>query len=449
MASPSLSRTMSLPSTQTYDHGAARTIKQLFWLYVLLLIFEGALRKWFLPGLATPLLIARDPVALLILLQAAASRFRVLNPYTLVSFAFTIVAFFLALAVGHQNLMVDIFGARITALHFPLIFVLGQVLTRDDVLQVGRFILWLVIPMVILIGIQFYSPQSAWVNRGVGGDMEGAGFSGAMGYFRPPGTFSFTIGVTLFFDLAASFVAYFWISRKHEISSLLLLVATAGVLLAIPLSLSRGYVFQLGITIAFLLIASFRSGRSFGRIVIFLLVLPPALLIMYQFPFFQTSIDVLLTRFTLAAKSEGGSIEGTLMTRFLGGNLGAINNSTREGLWGFGMGMGTNVGSKLISGELVFLVGENEWQRVMGEFGPFIGIIAIGTRVVLAIHLMLKSLATLLTNSDALPWILLSFGLVQIVYGQWGPPTILGFGILTASLIVAAINDPYTENQDA
>ena len=34
------------------------------WIYFYLLIFEGALRKWFLPSLATPLLVVRDPVAL-------------------------------------------------------------------------------------------------------------------------------------------------------------------------------------------------------------------------------------------------------------------------------------------------------------------------------------------------------------------------------------------------
>ena len=38
----------------------AKRIKQMIWLYFFLLIFEGALRKWFLPFLATPLLVVRD-----------------------------------------------------------------------------------------------------------------------------------------------------------------------------------------------------------------------------------------------------------------------------------------------------------------------------------------------------------------------------------------------------
>lgn len=45
-----------------------KSLRKLLWLYFWLLIFEGALRKWILPGLSSPLLLVRDPVALLALL---------------------------------------------------------------------------------------------------------------------------------------------------------------------------------------------------------------------------------------------------------------------------------------------------------------------------------------------------------------------------------------------
>ena len=41
-------------------------IKILIWSYIVLLILEGSLRKWWLPSLADPILIIRDPVALAI-----------------------------------------------------------------------------------------------------------------------------------------------------------------------------------------------------------------------------------------------------------------------------------------------------------------------------------------------------------------------------------------------
>ena len=82
-------------------------------------------------------------------------------------------------------------------------FAIGAIFTVDDVIKVGKVTLWISIPMAVLIGLQFYSPQSAWVNRGVGGDESGAGFTGALGYFRPPGTFSFTNGNAFFFALVS------------------------------------------------------------------------------------------------------------------------------------------------------------------------------------------------------------------------------------------------------
>ena len=39
-------------------------IKKLIWVYFILLLSEGALRKWFLPSLSQGLLIIRDPIAI-------------------------------------------------------------------------------------------------------------------------------------------------------------------------------------------------------------------------------------------------------------------------------------------------------------------------------------------------------------------------------------------------
>ncbi|MBA3651978.1 MAG: hypothetical protein H0W66_10995, partial [Chthoniobacterales bacterium] len=51
-----------------------RHLRQLIWLYLWLLIFEGAFRKWIVPQLSAPLLLIRDPVALLIYLLALRAR---------------------------------------------------------------------------------------------------------------------------------------------------------------------------------------------------------------------------------------------------------------------------------------------------------------------------------------------------------------------------------------
>ena len=42
-------------------------IRLCFWCYLLMLIFEGAIRKWFLPGLSDLFLVIRDPIVLYVI----------------------------------------------------------------------------------------------------------------------------------------------------------------------------------------------------------------------------------------------------------------------------------------------------------------------------------------------------------------------------------------------
>ena len=64
-----------------------KLIKALIWLYVVLLVIEGALRKWVLPSLSDPLLIIRDPVAMGIYVLAFMSGRFPLNGFVLTIFA--------------------------------------------------------------------------------------------------------------------------------------------------------------------------------------------------------------------------------------------------------------------------------------------------------------------------------------------------------------------------
>ena len=152
------------------------------WLYLFLLIFEGALRKWIFPSLATPLLLVREPIVIWLFCVGIQHRW-IQNVFARCLMIFGVIAFVTALLFAHHNLYVALYGLRIYLFHFSFIIVAVKILNREDVLRMCKCILYLSIPMTILIIIQFYFPQSAWVNRGIGGDMEGAGFGGALGYF--------------------------------------------------------------------------------------------------------------------------------------------------------------------------------------------------------------------------------------------------------------------------
>lgn len=414
-----------------------RLLKLGIWLYFFLLIFEGALRKWFLPGLSEALLIIRDPLGIAMILLAWQRNLFPQVTYVTLMFIIGIGAIFTALFLGHGNLFVTLFGARILLIHFPLIFIIGTFFDRQDVIKMGKTVVWISIPMALLIALQFYSPQSALVNRGVGGNMAGSGFSGAMGYFRPSGTFSFTNGTTLFFSLAASYIFYFWLSPR-QINKIILLGATVGLLIAIPFSISRGLTFSVVIIIAFMLFTVSRKPKFLGQIIVAGLGVMIAMLFIGKADFFTTALDVMATRFDNAARSEGG-LEGTLGDRYLGGMIEAVTSSVDMPFFGQGIGMGTNAGSALLSGGRTFLISEGEWGRLIGEMGALMGLSVIAIRLLVSWRLFVESLR-LLKMGEILPWMLLSFALLVFPQGQWAQPTTLGFSTLIVGLLIASFN---------
>ena len=414
-------------------------LKRGIWAYFFLLIFEGGLRKWVLPGLATPLLIVRDPVAIWLLIATWRRGWLPANFYLTSFFTIAIIGIFTATLLGHGNLFVALFGARILLIHVPLIFVIGRVFNRDDVLRMGKVTLILAVPMTVLIALQFYSPQSAWVNRGIGGDVQGSGFDGALGFFRPPGTFSFTSGTTLFFSFVAPFVLYFLLHRKN-INILLLAAATVALLFSIPLSISRSLLFQVGLSVIFLVLASVRKPENILRLAMALAGAAIALVALSQLSFFSTATAAFTDRFTNANQIEGG-VESVFIDRFLGGLLGALTSAGGLPFFGYGIGMGTNVGSMLLSGRISFLISEGEWGRAIGELGPLLGIGLVLLRLGLTIKIA-SACYRKLSQGDLLPWMLLSFGFITLAQGGWSQPSALGFYVLIGGLMVASLRTP-------
>lgn len=130
-------------------------LKKGIWLYFFLLIFEGALRKWVLPELATPLLIVRDPIAVFMLIKSMQYGLLKPNLYVLLSWIISFISFYATLLFGHGDVMVALYGVRILVLHFPLIFVIGKTFNRNDVIKVGQILLWIHIGMTLWLLYSF------------------------------------------------------------------------------------------------------------------------------------------------------------------------------------------------------------------------------------------------------------------------------------------------------
>ena len=416
--------------------------RRAIWAYLVLLVFEGALRKWLLPSLATPLLVVRDPLVVYLMFEGFRHRW-LTSGYVKVMLLAASVSFLLTLVAGHHNVWVALYGWRIYFFHFPVIFVMGQVLTRDDVLRMGRFVLYLSIPMTLLVVAQFYSPQTAWVNQGVGGE-DGAGFAGALGYMRPPGTFSFISGYVNFQAVVGCFLLYYLMMNREledgqRLPGWLLAVLVVCYLISVPVSISRTHFFQTLVFLAFLSVAVFRKNvlkLQFLQAAVLVLL---AVFVVSVWGVADTMMEVLEARFIAASEVEGG-IEGTIGDRYLGGLVGAFNN-TDIPLCGYGMGIGTNAGAALLGGNMYSFGfnGENEWSRIVGECGMLLGVVIIGVRLFFALDVWRRSYLCLVSHTDMLPWMLSAGMMLVVPQGQWGVTTNLGFCILFGGLALAAV----------
>ncbi|RTY98479.1 hypothetical protein FNW25_06245 [Flavobacterium franklandianum] len=421
-------------------------IKTAIWLYFFLWIFEGALRKWILPSLATPLLIVRDPIAVYIIIKALNLNVKFLNPYVVLSAIFTLLGLVVTLTFGHGNLFVGLYGARIMMLHFPLIFIIGSVFSKEDVLKLGRAMLVVNILITLIVYFQFSSPQSAFINIGIGGEGS-AGFSGAMGYFRPSGTFSFTAGLSIFYSAISVFIFYFWLS-KSPCSKVLLLVSTITLVIAMPLTISRGAVVSVLIVGLFAIMASVTSFKMMFKIVFVCVVFYFTILILQQYStLFNLSSEVFMHRVDAANKNtSGGGLKDSILLRMLNDFMQPIVDLFNQPLFAGNLGMGTNAGAQMLSGKVVFLIGETEFSRVAGEQGIIFGGGLIILRLFLAASIAFQSW-NLPKEEKLLPFIICGAACAAIAQGQWAQPSILGYGISMAGLVLASMNNIETPSE--
>lgn len=427
---------MIVQPSQEIQEAPPKAITHAVYLYFFLLLFEGALRKWILPQFSDALLLIRDPVAIYILYAAWKFRIPYLNSYVGLMTAISFLAFYFAMLKGHGNLWVALYGLRITILHFPLIFIIGHVFDKENVERIASWMIVLCIPMLVLTIIQFYSPQTSWINKGIGEGGSGAGFSGALGYYRPPGIFSFTNGLVLFFSICSSFI-YWSFTERIKLTKWISYAALFCLILSIPFCISRALFFSILITTIFYLSASFKFWLSFFYIITASFLLIIFVNVIGNFEFIDTGINVFKERFTAANESEGGMNE-VILDRFLGGLGRALVSADDYPFWGLGLGLGTNAGSFLQAGKIEFLIAEGEWGRVIGEVGPLIGLMMILIRVFLGFNLFMNSYRQFITG-NMLPWLLVGNLFILISQGQWAQPTSLGFSVFFSGILLASL----------
>lgn len=427
-------------------------IRLCFWAYLLLLIFEGAIRKWILPGLSDAFLVIRDPIVLYVFILSL--KYKLLrNNIINILYAFSAISFILTLLLGHQNLFVATYGVRITLLHIPCIFIFGKALTREDIHLIGKCVLYISILMFLILLLQYFSPRSAWINRGVGG-IGTAGFSGVAGYMRPSGTFSFTSGMAGFELLVSLFFFYYLynndrLSQVYRLNKIVLSIVAICFFFSIILCLSRSIIFQTLLMFVLMLLFPIIHNEKSNKVIYILLLIIGSFLVLYQFEIFKIAFDNVFLRFDQASKAEGDVIKGTLGDRYFGSFYRAFfetqNYSNQEiPFFGFGLGIGTKVGEAILQIKSVghsFAFAEEEWSRYICEIGLLQGMLfLLGIRFIYPLYLAGKAIIYAFKNKDSFLFLSIAPFLLYYVKNQWATPSTLGFTVVLGGIFITAYN---------
>jgi hypothetical protein len=311
-----------------------------------------------------------------------------------------------------------------------------RVMTYRHVVQMGRWVIILAVPMTILVVKQFLADPDDILNTTAGGG--GLQLSTSGGKVRASGTFSFVVGVVCFYAVVAGFVIN-GLMRKKTYPWWLLVAGAGCVVVAVATSGSRSALAGVLTVVGGVIFVLVANPAMIGRVVTASVVLAGVAVLALQFGVVKVGADVMSQRFEDAGGRAG------IWPRVFGGYMVPIQASEAAPLFGYGLGLGTNAGAALASGGAIpFLLGENEWQRIIMESGPIMGNLYVLWRIALVGYLFLVSFRAV-RRGNVLPMMLFG-GAAPVIYsGQFGQPTILGFAVLGAGLVLAAAEEDTRE----
>jgi O-antigen ligase len=114
-------------------------------------------------------------------------------------------------------------------------------------------------------------------------------------------------------------------------------------------------------------------------------------------------------------------------------------------LFGYGTGMGTRVGAKLLTGKAYFIIAENEWTRIIMESGVALCIPDMILHICIAAFLW-KISKEALAKENTLLLLLLGVCAIDVLIGKFGQTAAIGFTTAKAGLCLSDCN--YTVGHD-
>jgi hypothetical protein len=312
---------------------------------------------------------------------------------------------------------------------------MASVFDEEDVKKFGWWILVLMIPMGLLMAAQFKASPESFINRTAGvGEAEQITSGG--GKIRPPGTFSFISGPVFYMSASAAFLIYGAL-RRTVYKNWILIAAGVALAIGIFISGSKSAVVAVLLVIFALIAILIVRPRAVNRFGWALVIGVIGALIVSRLPIFKEGFQIISDRFTSAAEAtETTVIRGTI-ERVISDFTEGFKNIGNFPFFGFGLGIGTNVGGRILIGRSALLLSESDWTRVLAESGPILGSAFLIWRTLFVLRLGRLSFVAL-KRGNLLPILLFGSGFTVLLNGQLGQPTILGFAVILNGLCLAA-----------
>jgi hypothetical protein len=344
---------------------------------LLLLVVEGAIRKWLLPGAQDLVYFAKDALFLGAYLGFFRSRARAFRPHA--PLLYGALAFAVGLGVLEMfnpklpTVLVGVLGFKAYFLYVPLLFVVPAVFPDDVALVrfIRRYTL-IIFPVVLLSVAQFFSPAGSMLNTyAQPTDITSITTFGNSSFVRTTGTFSYISGYSSYLLTTTLLLLMLLTATRWSWKGNLIVYAALGTtLLGIMLSGSRGPVFLLAMIFPlywWLAVAREKqSGKTFLRLIFGLGLLIIALTSAGGQP---------VTAFSRRASTSVGVVD-----RLTHPFTSPVYMLPYAGLFGYGIGATHQAASALTGGLgntwLGTITPEAESGRVMLELGP-IGFLAV------------------------------------------------------------------------
>ena len=410
-----------------------RTVVRLILTTYVLLVIEGALRKWALEPLHQALFFCRDPFVALSLWLCLRDRLIAWTPLTVVVVVMATAFLFLGgiqLIVHNLNPIAIVFGWRNYFYYLFFALVMAATLRRTDVERMISWSLAMALPMAVLAFIQWRSPPDAWINRQIGG---GEVFTVAQGVVRTTGTFTFTAGFVCF--VGASIACLAAAAFTPRISRWLVACSAAAVATCLATSGARMAFMHAGVTGLTAFACEAVRPLAQQRIIVHLgVVVMTVGLVGGLMLFYPQALDLMAERTRVASEHEDSGKR--LLWNFISGLLVGED----AGLLGQGLGIGTGGGSTASTGARQFTLAEDEFPRVVLESGLIMGLAYMALRYALSGWMLWQAVRCMRERQDAIPLLLCSFTVPLLLIGQITlQGSINGYGWIFTGMTLAAL----------